>query len=74
MWTGDIPFSNYEMNYEVIAAVRSGERPPVPRDCPSEYGNLMTACWVSNPTQRPTFPHIVQRLAEIIAQERTGCV
>ena len=62
------------MNYEVVAAVRSGERPPVPRDCPLEYANLMVECWQPDPSQRPTFPRIVERLVEIISQERNGCI
>ena len=62
MWTRHTPFPEYSFNYEVLQAVRNGERPLVPRECPSDYADLMTSCWHQDHGVRPTFSTIAERL------------
>jgi len=40
-------------------------RPPIPKNCPTEYKNLMEDCWQYSAKDRPTFNQILQKLSEI---------
>jgi serine/threonine protein kinase len=66
MWeivTRELPFSQYEFNYEVVEAVKSGERPPLPDNCSPLLKSLILDCWKHDPVQRPSFEEIQWRLA-----------
>jgi serine/threonine protein kinase len=68
MWeivTRQLPFENYEFNYEVLDAVKRGERLPLPSSCPSEMEILIKDCWKADPCERPLFDEIESRLAAI---------
>jgi tRNA A-37 threonylcarbamoyl transferase component Bud32 len=54
-------YPQYKTAMTVMAAVVRGERPPIPHDCPPIYSSLMTACWSSNPADRPKFEVMLQQ-------------
>eukprot|EP01137_Pigoraptor_chileana_P014640 Opistho-2@69515 len=49
--------------------VLQGERPPVPKYFPDFYTELMTACWADDPTQRPDFGEVLDKLDSISVQQ-----
>ena len=67
IWTGELPFGEYRFDYQVDDAVSAGERPHIPSDTPTDYRQLMIDCWQHAPSNRPTFPVIVQRLDRLFA-------
>ena len=50
---------------EVYRAVIEGNMPDVPRGCPSQYRQLMKACWQLQPSKRPTFREAIDVLDSI---------
>jgi LRR receptor-like serine/threonine-protein kinase FLS2 len=42
--------------------ISRGERPPVSSDWPAAYVDMLSQCWQTDPTFRPTFAHILQQL------------
>ena len=60
--TRQLPFAHYQFNYEVVDAVRSGERPAVPNVCAGMLKGLIQECWHS---ERPSFQNIENRLLEM---------
>jgi hypothetical protein len=50
---------------EVERLVQSGERPPIPSDCPRLYEGLVTRCWGSESAERLSFDKIVTVLCKI---------
>ena len=68
MWeivTRQLPFSEYRFSYEVVQAVRAGERPVLPDDCEETLKSLIKDCWKGEPAQRPSFCDIEHRLEEL---------
>jgi hypothetical protein len=65
--TRQLPFRHYDFNYEVVSAVRSGERPAFPGDSPSVLAlkPLIQDCWQTEPTDRPSFGVIKKSLKQI---------
>ena len=62
IWTRQMPFSQYGFNYLAEGDVRNGARPTIPLDSPEEYRRLMMDCWHEDPSRRPTFGEIRQRV------------
>jgi serine/threonine protein kinase len=62
IWTQQLPYDQYRFNYQVEDAVAQGERPETPVDCPKEYYQLMADCWQHDPSCRPSFEEICQRI------------
>ncbi|XP_062509749.1 uncharacterized protein LOC134185881 [Corticium candelabrum] len=67
IWTGELPFGEYRFDYQVDDAVSAGGRPHIPSDTPTDYRQLIIDCWQHAPSNRPTFPVIVQRLDRLFA-------
>jgi GTPase SAR1 family protein len=74
LYTREHPYANLLSNFlhEVEDAVLSNQRPPIPRECPQEYANLMTACWADNPDERPSFTEIVDSIYIMIEKSGYG--
>lgn len=59
--------------FKVIEYVTSGGRPVVPPDVPPWYKDLMTKCWASDPSERPSFHEILEGIeAQIVAHGGDG--
>ena len=63
----DVPYSEREFRWtkDVRDAVLAGVRPSSPRGMDRSYGDLMRECWACEPSLRPSFSEVVQRLARL---------
>jgi small GTP-binding protein len=62
--TGTVPFVEYRNNCVLISQkIQDGERPKIPPDLPECYKALIQACWLQNPTTRPTMRHLLALLS-----------
>ncbi|CAM6029624.1 unnamed protein product, partial [Sphagnum balticum] len=59
--TGQGPFQA-EQRMNVQTRIDRGERPDLPKTCPSFLAFLIHSCWDGNPKARPTFPQICRML------------
>ncbi|CAB4407559.1 unnamed protein product [Rhizophagus irregularis] len=56
MWeisSGQLPFVNYEHNYDLAMKIVNGMRPKIVPGTPLEYKKLMEQCWDADSTKRP---------------------
>ena len=49
-------------NDEVISKIETGERLPLPAECPGPLFTLMNVCWNYDPLDRPRFAEIETRI------------
>ena len=49
-----------------VGVVSQGLRPEMPRRVPPDLAQLVRQCWAAVPDQRPSFPQICTRLAEML--------
>ena len=69
MWelcTRQIPYTGMQPMQVAMAVLTRGLRPAVPPDCPKDYAALMEACWLTEPSVRPSFTEVVDRLAAML--------
>ncbi|CAK9860836.1 unnamed protein product [Sphagnum jensenii] len=63
--TGKIPFpSPTYRRADLLQVIMKGERPPLPDDCPTLLGNLITRCWDGDPSKRPGFLQVCNELLD----------
>ncbi|XP_037285704.2 mitogen-activated protein kinase kinase kinase 20 [Rhipicephalus microplus] len=60
--THEVPFKGIEGFQVAWAVVEKEERLTIPSTCPAAFANLMTACWKTDPKERPPFSTILQHL------------
>src|ERR1700683_5617064 len=72
MFSGTFPFIHIRYDYQVMLAVQSGKRPVTPSDRQSqvrgltyEVWHIIEACWVQQPSQRPTVSRIADQLRSL---------
>ena len=56
--TETLLFSHFRNTFKLFVAVTSGQRPGIPSSVPSNWKELITACWAQEPGDRPTFAEI----------------
>jgi len=61
--TCEEPFNDVPI-FSVPVMVTKGERPPIPKDCPSLFKKLIKSCWSQSPKSRPDFKNIIQELTK----------
>jgi hypothetical protein len=49
----------------IYQKICDGIRPNRPKSCPQPFGEIMERCWHKNPTDRPSFPQILEMLRAI---------
>jgi len=64
-------FGEFEFMYLLEKKVTTGERPDIP-DCPSQYKDLIKACWGGDPEARPKAEQCVVNLKDIKEQLKLG--
>ncbi|XP_020090154.1 uncharacterized protein LOC109711492 [Ananas comosus] len=65
MWellTGDEPYADLHYGAIIGGIVSNTLRPPVPDSCDRDWRSLMEQCWLSEPSERPSFTEIANRL------------
>src|SRR6266540_3135313 len=68
MWeliTGRMPFWNQNNDIELLIKICKNFRPPIIKNTPRYYIELMQECWDSDPNKRPTALNIYERLINI---------
>ena len=68
MWeliTGRMPFWDQNNDIELIIKICKNFRPPIIKNTPKGYIELMQECWNSDPNKRPTAFDIVKKLTNI---------
>jgi len=62
-------YTNLVLDFQIIVQVaKNSLRPTIPTDCPTGLASLITKCWSSNHSQRPTCTEILASLAELKSQ------
>ncbi|CAB4407730.1 unnamed protein product [Rhizophagus irregularis] len=71
---GQPPFYTDDELYDIDLAVEisQGLREKVVPDTPSDYSNLYTECWNSEPVFRPTMKKVVERLKLMISTNQSA--
>lgn len=65
MWeilTGEEPYANMHCGAIIGGIVNNSLRPPIPDRCDPEWKKLMEECWTPDPSVRPSFTEITNRL------------
>ena len=57
--TGEIPYNDVPVEKLPYLVVQEKLRPTIPPDTPPDLANLITACWSTDPKQRPSFINII---------------
>jgi serine/threonine protein kinase len=62
MYTRKIPYRDLGLNpsHLVVKVVKEHLRPPIPKQCPKAFKNLMEKCWNPVAEKRPTFAQILK--------------
>lgn len=60
--THEVPFKGIEGFQVAWAVVEKEERLTIPSTCPAAFANLMSACWKTDPKERPRFSSILHHL------------
>ncbi|KAK1620618.1 hypothetical protein QYE76_026135 [Lolium multiflorum] len=70
MWellTGDDPYSDMRAAEIIGGIVNNALRPQIPSWCDPEWKSLMEGSWAGEPSERPSFTEISQRLRKMAA-------
>ncbi|MFS7966988.1 putative protein kinase TKL-Pl-6 family [Helianthus anomalus] len=70
MWellTGDEPYRDMHCASIIGGIVNNSLRPTIPTWCDPEWKALMESCWSADPTERPSFSEISQKLRNMAA-------
>ena len=59
-----LPFDDWEES-QIPFDVANGERPNIPSHCDPFFKELITQCWQGEPTKRPSFSIILERIKRI---------
>lgn len=70
LWERKRPYDDLTSRFDIMDAIRSGQRPPISANCPPSYKSLIQRCWQAEPTRRPMFQYIVRYLKEELAKVR----
>ncbi|XP_075491550.1 RAF-like serine/threonine-protein kinase 20 isoform X1 [Primulina tabacum] len=71
MWellTGDEPYADMHCASIIGGIVNNTLRPQIPTWCNPEWKSLMESCWASDPSERPSFSEISQKLRNMAAE------
>ncbi|ONK78913.1 uncharacterized protein A4U43_C01F940 [Asparagus officinalis] len=70
MWellTGEEPYADLHYGAIIGGIVSNTLRPPIPEACDPEWRSLMEQCWAAEPSERPNFSDIANRLRSMAA-------
>lgn len=65
--TRRVPFADIH-SFSIPVAVIKGDRPSIPKDCPSALKKLIRECWQPKASKRPPFNKVIDSLLKIIDQ------
>jgi len=65
--SGETPFYGLKES-SIKRMVLNNERPPIPKDCPRYFSELITKCWNRYPQERPKIDVVISILNSMIGQ------
>jgi serine/threonine protein kinase len=65
-----VPYKGMTAAQVTLGVLTRGLRPPIPPNCPAQYQALMQACWDQEPSNRPPFSFIVEKLNAQLAEAK----
>ncbi|XP_075167235.1 tyrosine protein kinase receptor torso [Haematobia irritans] len=68
---GATPYPSIPTN-RLLHLLKTGYRMEKPKNCGPEFYDLMSSCWYSTPSERPTFNEIIKKLNEMQLQLQTS--
>ncbi|KAK3120335.1 hypothetical protein QOZ80_9AG0685970 [Eleusine coracana subsp. coracana] len=68
--TGKEPYADLHYGAIIGGIVNNTLRPPVPDTCDPEWRALMEQCWATEPSERPSFTEVVNRLRSMAASKK----
>ncbi|KAK1423536.1 hypothetical protein QVD17_18842 [Tagetes erecta] len=63
--TGEVPYSYLTPLQAAVGVVQQGLRPTIPKDTHPKLTELLESCWQHNPTLRPNFTDILDKLKHL---------
>ncbi|KAI3502806.1 hypothetical protein L1887_31132 [Cichorium endivia] len=63
--TGEVPYSYLTPLQAAVGVVQQGLRPTIPKDTHPKLKELLESCWQQNPTSRPNFTQILDKLKQL---------
>jgi serine/threonine protein kinase len=72
MWelvSRELPYNGMNSVQVSVAVLTKAYRPPIPRNTPAEYAKLIEEAWHQEPSKRPSFEYIVEKLTAMINSE-----
>ncbi|MQM15700.1 hypothetical protein Taro_048650 [Colocasia esculenta] len=70
MWellTGEEPYADLHYGAIIGGIVNNTLRPPIPESCDPEWRSLLESCWSAEPSERPSFTEIANKLRAMAA-------
>ncbi|KAJ1260116.1 hypothetical protein BS78_10G207400 [Paspalum vaginatum] len=68
--TGEEPYADLHYGVIIGGIVSNTLRPPVPDSCDPEWRSLMEQCWSTEPSERPNFTEIANRLRSMATSQK----
>jgi serine/threonine protein kinase len=68
LWERKRPYEELPSRFDVIDAIKAGNRPVISDNCPTGLMSLIQRCWQYEPSRRPKFSYIVRYLKEELAR------
>jgi len=62
MYTRQLPYSDFEKQWDIPRFVCKGGREQIPTSCPDIYAHVLADCWDPVPEQRPKMREVIDRL------------
>ncbi|KAM0055159.1 putative dual-specificity kinase TKL-Pl-4 family [Helianthus debilis subsp. tardiflorus] len=63
--TGEVPYTCLSPLQAAVGVVQQGLRPPIPKQTHPKLIELLESCWQQNPTLRPNFTDILDKLKRL---------
>uniref|UniRef100_A0A7S1HPR7 Protein kinase domain-containing protein n=1 Tax=Phaeocystis cordata TaxID=118079 RepID=A0A7S1HPR7_9EUKA len=61
-WTGEVPWKEVQIPFQVVMLVGvEKRRPEIPEDCPKQLASLIQRCWDDDPHRRPSCAEVERR-------------
>ena len=68
LWERKRPFDHLTSRFDIMDAIRNGNRPDISDNCPAAFRSLIQRCWQGDPNRRPMFQYIVRYLKDELAR------
>ncbi|TVU08309.1 hypothetical protein EJB05_41709 [Eragrostis curvula] len=68
--TGEEPYADLHYGVIIGGIVSNTLRPPVPDTCDPEWRALMEQCWATEPSERPSFTEVANRLRSMASSQK----